>query len=78
MGGARIIGDIRDPDSQISRLLAEHHDDLMVLRPEQGTSPHVFYLGMDERFVTRPLANPAIWDVRDNDGKEIGYEFAGH
>lgn len=78
VGGARIIGDIRDPDSQISRMMAEHHDDLMVLKPEQGTSPHVFYLGMDERFVTRPLADPAIWDVRDNEGKEIGYEFAGH
>jgi len=78
VGGARIIGDIRDPESQISRMMAEHHDDLMVLKPEQGTSPHVFYLGMDERFVTRPLADPAIWDVLDNEGKEIGYEFASH
>ena len=78
VGGARIIGDLRDPDSQISRMIDEHYSELMVLKPEMGTSPHVFYLGMDERFVSRPDAKPAIWDVRDQQGEEIGYEFSGH
>lgn len=62
-GGARIIGDINDPHSRISRMLHEHHDTIKVLKPESGTSPHVFYLGLDDAFVT-PLmgrAQPALW-----------------
>ena len=78
VGGARIIGDMRDPNSQISRLIKEHHQQLRVLQPEKGTVPQVFYLGMDQQFVSRPVATPGIWDVRDHDGKEIGYEFAGN
>ena len=60
---ARIIGDIKDPHSRISQMLHEHHDAIKVLKPESGTSPHVFYLGLDEAFVT-PLmgrAQPALW-----------------
>ena len=63
VGGARIIGDIKDPHSRISQMLHEHHDTIKVLKPESGTSPHVFYLGLDEAFVT-PLigrAQPALW-----------------
>mgnify|MGYP001173882228 FL=1 len=78
VGGARIIGDMRDPSSQISKMIAQHRSELMVLKPEQGTLPQVYYLGMDERFLSRPQAEPALWDVRDMDGKEIGYEFLDH
>lgn len=62
VGGARIIGDLRDPNSKISRMLAQHHRDINVLMPEQGTAPHVFYLGLDEAFVTPLLgrAQPAL------------------
>ena len=78
VGGARIIGDMRDPKSQISRLIATHRDELMVLQPEKNTAPQVFYLGMDKQFTTRPEAIAGLWDVLDNEGKEIGYEFSGH
>ena len=51
----------------------------MVLKPEKNTQPQVFYLGMDERFTARPNdAEPGIWNVRDDNGKEIGYEFSSH
>lgn len=63
VGGARIIGDIKDPDSTISRMLARHHDEIKVLKPEENTLPHVFYLGLDDAFIT-PLqgrAQPALW-----------------
>ncbi|WP_174509262.1 tetrathionate reductase subunit TtrB [Klebsiella oxytoca] len=63
VGGARIIGDLKDPDSTISTLLAAHRDEIKVLKPENGTAPHVFYLGLDEAFVS-PLqgrAQPALW-----------------
>ncbi len=75
VGGARIIGDMRDPESQISRMIDEHRDALMVLQPEKNTLPQVFYLGMDERFVTRPDAEPVALDVLDPHGQEMGYEF---
>ncbi len=77
VGGARIIGDMRDPNSEISRMIAEYRDQLMVLQPEKNTFPQVFYLGMDEQFTRRPQATAGIWDVLDQNGKEIGYEFSG-
>lgn len=63
VGGARIIGDIKDPHSRIAQMLHQHHDDIRVLKPENGTAPHVFYLGLDAAFVS-PLmgrAQPALW-----------------
>ncbi|ADO48402.1 tetrathionate reductase subunit TtrB [[Enterobacter] lignolyticus] len=63
VGGARIIGDLKDPDSAISRLLAQHHAEVKVLKPENNTRPQVFYLGLDDAFVT-PLqghAQPSLW-----------------
>jgi tetrathionate reductase subunit B len=40
--GARIFGDIKDPKSEPSALLKKH--EASVLRPEEGTSPNVFYI----------------------------------
>ncbi|PKH26452.1 tetrathionate reductase subunit TtrB [Enterobacterales bacterium CwR94] len=63
VGGARIIGDMKDPHSQLSRMLAEHQDEVKVLKPENNTHPHVFYLGLDAHFVS-PLASqaqPSLW-----------------
>jgi tetrathionate reductase subunit B len=45
VGGARIFGDISDPDSEISRLLATNPT--TVLRPGMGTEPQVYYIGAD-------------------------------
>jgi len=42
---ARIFGDLNDPDSDISRLIASNA--VSVLRPEMGTLPNVFYIGID-------------------------------
>ncbi|UXI03649.1 sulfate reduction electron transfer complex DsrMKJOP subunit DsrO [Photobacterium sp. TY1-4] len=62
VGGARIIGDLNNPNSEISRIMAENQDDLKVLKPEAGTNPHVFYIGMDERFTSQIDGQPAIYD----------------
>ena len=61
VGGARIIGDIKDPDSVISKMLSEHADDIKVLKPEAGTVPHVFYLGLGDEFVSRVAGQSMLW-----------------
>ena len=43
---ARIFGDRNDPESPISKFIRENR--VRVLKPEMGTSPNVFYVGLDK------------------------------
>ncbi len=45
VGGARIFGDLGDPDSNISKLIANNR--VSVLRGEMGTFPNVYYIDAD-------------------------------
>ncbi len=45
VGGARIFGDLGDPDSNVSKLTTNNR--VTVLRREMGTLPNVYYIGAD-------------------------------
>ncbi|WP_353173846.1 sulfate reduction electron transfer complex DsrMKJOP subunit DsrO [Paracandidimonas soli] len=64
VGGARIFGDLNDPGSELNRLLAENREHLKVLKPEAGTSPQVFYIGLDESFQGKVVGEAALWKPR--------------
>ncbi|AWB34209.1 sulfate reduction electron transfer complex DsrMKJOP subunit DsrO [Orrella marina] len=51
VGGARLIGDLNDPQSLISQTISENQGDIKVLKPGMGTAPHVYYIGMPDAFV---------------------------
>lgn len=44
--GARMFGDPSDPDSKVAKALRENRID--VLKPNLGTRPQVFYIGLDQ------------------------------
>ena len=44
--GARIFGDLYDNESPIMQVLKQNH--IGVLKPDLGTKPKVFYIGMEE------------------------------
>jgi len=44
--GARVVGNLNDPDSEISRIMADQP--VQTLAPELGTQPNVYYIGLDQ------------------------------
>ena len=49
IGGALTVGDHNDPSSEVSKLLAAIP--VQTLKPEQGTDPMFFYVGLDGRIL---------------------------
>ena len=48
---ALVFGDINDPDSETSKIIAAAKGKLEVLHPEYGLIPNVKYIGLPRRFV---------------------------
>lgn len=48
VGGARVFGDLNDRDSEISKRMQAADGKTSVLKPEAGTRPNVFYIGLDK------------------------------
>lgn len=58
--GARVFGNLLDPESEISKLLVRN--DVAVITPEMGTQPQVYYIDYDEQvFATK---QPFKWKWR--------------
>ena len=51
VGGARVIGDLNDADSEINQRMQADKDDIKVLKPGMKTEPRVFYIGLPDAFV---------------------------
>ncbi len=45
--GCMLFGDLNDSESEISRVLAR--ESTVVLKPESGNGPQVYYIGLDDR-----------------------------
>jgi len=46
---AILFGDLNDPDSDVSKAIAKNA--VQVIKPEIGTKPHTFYVGLDQETV---------------------------
>ncbi len=77
---AIVTGDLDDPNSEISRILAR--DKTAVRAPEQGTNPKVFYRGADQASLdpTRTMikADGMIWSDTTPDHPTLTVTMAAH
>ena len=50
-----IFGDINDPESEVSRTV-QASKDVSTLRPEMGTHPQIYYIGLSQGGVSDPVS----------------------
>ncbi|WP_366558803.1 sulfate reduction electron transfer complex DsrMKJOP subunit DsrO [Polaromonas sp.] len=63
VGGARIFGDLNAAGSQVRQLLEQNK--VKVLKPEMGSQPQVFYLGLETHFQGRVEGEGTLWQPSD-------------
>lgn len=70
--GARLIGNLNDPHSEVSKRLAEHKDSVQVLLPDKGTNPQCFYIRAEVENLDKAFSDGV--DQRDRYGLETPTE----
>ena len=73
IGRSRVFGDINDPASEVSYLVATNAT--QVLRPEQGTKPQVFYIAGDRNQMEFGRDAYQRRDVMDEDRRAFERNF---
>jgi len=63
VGHARVMGDLNDPQSEVSRLIKLHQT--KGLKPELGTRPQVYYIGLDDRLKSKVEGEATLWNKAD-------------
>jgi len=61
VGGARIFGDLKNPESAVSKIIAQQ--ETKGLRPEMKTKPQIYYLGLNSHFQSKVEGTAVIWDA---------------
>jgi Fe-S-cluster-containing dehydrogenase component/formate-dependent nitrite reductase membrane component NrfD len=77
---ALLVGDLRDPDSKVARIVAR--EPVQVRRPEKGTRPKVFYKGahqatLDPLAARRPDGGLYAWNSQPSGPQEVGSGHVG-
>lgn len=68
VGGARIFGNANDADSEIRRRLDAAGPRAMTLKPEEGTRPRVFYIGLEPHLRRKVDGEGVRWKPRAHGG----------
>jgi Fe-S-cluster-containing dehydrogenase component len=69
VGRARVFGDLNDPNSEVAKLVSKHST--VVLKPEAGTRPQVYYIRPDRDIITQEVVYKSNTPKMENDKREL-------